>query len=176
MDVGVLSNNINYQYIEPVVGEVSVKEVGMNVDPTTFLKSLKDFHLDLLVLDTTDLRSSDEKEFLKTLMDYRISQERTRIIVLDLNRKKGCFLFSEMVGLGLYDIIEVEDLELISFSLRMTIDEPKKLAHAIRFKVSSVEEQNNETIKKTVIQEKVVLKKQLEKISIGYVVLILELV
>lgn len=165
LEIGVFCNNNNFPYLEKAIlgnnSNIAYKEVGMTIDANEFIKNVQNVKIDILILDTTAVEKGEEKSFLSVLTNYRISQNDARIIIIDLKREVGDFFLHEIVGLGIYDILSINDPEVIIFNLRKAFEEPKTLAHAIRYKVDVNINASDGKEKKAQLSERVVIKNQL---------------
>lgn len=89
--------------------------------------------LELLIIDLAALSDTDD-EIEEALETVKLIADNTRIIILACNRLEGDGLLTKLFRLGIYDIINSDDFNIIRDELQYCMLQGKKIKDAIRFK------------------------------------------
>lgn len=127
------------------------------------LQSLSHIVIDLQAL------IDDEKEIIKTIQSLRMVYDDKRIILMDLSRKKGDELLSQLFSLGIYDIISGMDgdTEAIIDELMYCIETGRKFKDSMQYQKIEMDQKDakEKVAEKVIVQNHII--KQLNNALIG---------
>lgn len=107
-------------------GEIVFSKIQDNVDFANIIEDVKEFSISHLIVDVTTIRDVDEKEFIETIKNYHIKNDKVRIVIFAPDYKPGNVLLHKLVSMGIYDIIapDMESLHYLGSILENTIQTP----------------------------------------------------
>ena len=160
-----------------ISNSVSVIDTSFNL--TEYIKKNMDKILtfDTVLFDLTAF-DGDDDTILDSLNQYRIFNEKAKIVIFAPNREPGDKLLANIFALGIYNIVSFKDednLEPVKKDLCECITNGKRYKDGACYRVTSNTTMVKEDIKETskIIKEKIVIQKEIHqnvsKAIIGFV-------
>lgn len=171
----------SHQYSQTLNGAISI--CNQNIQKAVLRKeiSLSGFlreqnnqfqFIDIFIIDLTCLTDSDE-EICQALNDFRLNYNSIRIIVMSPGREKDKLL-SDIVGLGIYDIVISQEEQLLK-DLCYCIKDGMTYKDCIQYKINTppseldnINEASNERVKEKIII-KSEIRQSVNKALIGFI-------
>lgn len=154
-----------FKDIESVVSEledqIAYKTLGKDVDIKKELNQAERLPLKYLIVD---ISAVDKDKAIEEIRGFRIKRTKTTIIIISPGGKPGDMVLSEMVSMGVYDIITPDEDEDFKPELTEIIRNPLSYAKAVRWhgKLNVTDSQVAST-GKVEVKEKIVEKVKIEK-------------
>lgn len=146
--------------------------IESDISLVTFIEGQKDQFqfVEEFIIDLTCITDS-RYELCLALNNFRLEHNSIRIIILSPGREKDKLL-SDIVNLGIYDIVVSEGEELLK-DLCSCIKDGMTYKDCVKFKIDSVENQLNNSVTNTKVKERIVIKNEViqtvNKALVGFV-------
>jgi hypothetical protein len=151
----VITSPIFWKEIKDVITEelnsdVLFNEISTDIEIGPIMDRIANIPVKYLILDVSSI--SEKSNLIRSLRFYRVKRGDTRIIIISPNAKPGNQLLSQIVTLGIYDILtpDVQDdsSSNIGKAILEKIETPSTYSQAVRFDIGANMIQEEDTDEK----------------------------
>lgn len=178
----VITSPVFWKEIKDVITEelnsnVLFSEISTDIEIGPVMDRITNIPIKYLILDISSV--SEKSNLIKSLRFYRMKKGETRIIIIAPHAKPGNQLLSQIVTLGIYDILTPELQEDcpsdIGKSILEKVEVPSTYAQAVRYDIGAdmglLEENEKEFVPKvktkTIVEKEIVEKTVFQDKLIG---------